>query len=330
MPTLVWDNPEDRVYEAGLDRGVLYLPDGTGVVWNGLIDVIEKFDRSTSPVYFDGMKIQDLVTLGDFSASLKAVTYPDEFVELEGAASYRQGVFFQDQRPQVFGLCYRTGIGDDVSGTTDAYRLHILWNVTAIPHEKTYASDSNAPSMIEFEWDIVAVPEETPGFRPTAHMVIDSREVDPLLLSDLEGILYGSSLSEATLLPMTSLISFMQSWFRIRVTDNGDGTFTIETHDALDVITWTDDPTDTLFQLTEANVVYHTDDETLYDLSDTLDISDVALVKIEYYPDGSWSATSDNDAIIPMQVNGEFQIVDANAIFLDADTYRIADTDPGE
>ncbi len=43
MPAIVWDNIGDRFYESGLDRGVLYLSDGSGVPWNGLISIIEKF-----------------------------------------------------------------------------------------------------------------------------------------------------------------------------------------------------------------------------------------------------------------------------------------------
>ncbi len=109
---MVWDRVGDRVYETGLDKGVLYLPDGSAVPWNGLTAIIEQFNKESSSVYYDGMKISDLVVLGEFAASMKAVTYPDEFVELEGLGSPRGGLFFGDQRPQTFGLCYRTQIGN--------------------------------------------------------------------------------------------------------------------------------------------------------------------------------------------------------------------------
>lgn len=327
MPTLVWDQPEDRTYETGLDRGVLYLPDGSGVVWNGLVSVIEKFDKTTAPVYFDGMKINDLVTLGDFSATMKAVTYPDEFVAVEGSADLRKGVSFEDQKPQVFGLCYRTSFGDDDAGNSTGYKLHILYNVTAIPHEKTYASASNTPSLVEFEWDIVAVPEETPGFRPTAHLVIDSRDVDPLLLSDLENQLYGTSAVNAALIPMSDLVSFLQNWYRIKITDNGDGTWSADVNpDIISVLSWSDAPFDSLFVLAGANAVFSADG-TQYTLSDTTDSSDIHEISIKFNPDGSWSATSDSDLLVPPEtLDGEFQIFNANAIFLDPDTYQISDT----
>ena len=45
MAQLVWDKAEDRIFELGVDRGVFFPKDGDdylpGVVWNGLINVIE-------------------------------------------------------------------------------------------------------------------------------------------------------------------------------------------------------------------------------------------------------------------------------------------------
>ena len=136
MPILEWDKVGERYYETGIDRGVLYMPDGSAVPWNGLTSVIEHFDKSTSPVYYDGMKISDLVSLGDFSATMKAVTYPEEFVEIEGSAKLRNGLFVGDQPPQTFCLCYRTKIGNDVDGVDSGYKIHLIYNLTAIPSDK--------------------------------------------------------------------------------------------------------------------------------------------------------------------------------------------------
>jgi len=46
MARLTWDNTGERLYETGVDRGVLYIPDGNGaysdgVAWNGLTTVTE-------------------------------------------------------------------------------------------------------------------------------------------------------------------------------------------------------------------------------------------------------------------------------------------------
>lgn len=273
MAQLEWDKAGDRNFESGLDKSVLYLPDGSAVPWNGLTSVIEKFDKDVKPVYFDGKKINDLVTLGDFAATMQAITYPVEFEDLEGVGELRPGVKIADQPPKVFALCYRTQLGNDVDGQGSGYKIHILWNVTAIPNDRTYATMAADPSLTEFEWDLYAVPEDIDGFRPTAHFFIDSRDVDPLLLSDIETQLYGTVGADAALLPMADLMAYMASWYRIRIIDNGDGTWTADDNAHSGFISYLDGGTASIFQITSANAVFL--DADTYQISDTVDVSDV-------------------------------------------------------
>lgn len=263
MPILVWDEETDRVYESGLDRGVLYLPDGSVVPWNGLTSVIESFDKEVSPVYFDGMKISDNVSLGNFSATMKALTYPDEFSELEGLSELKSGIFAGDQMPQLFGLSYRTRVGNAVEGSLVGYKIHILYNVTAIPSDKTYSTISDEPELTEFEWNLTAVPEEIPGIRPTSHFIIDSTEVDPWLLEELEEMLYGSSSADAALISMYDLVSMIRDWYRIKIIDNGDGTWTAISRRDESITMLTAD----IFEITGATAVYL--DEDTYLIADT-------------------------------------------------------------
>lgn len=320
MPVLEWDKLVDRTYESGLDRGVLYLPDGSAVPWNGLTSVIESFDKDKNPVYYDGMKINDLVVLGDFSASMKAITYPDEFTELEGMGKIRHGLFVGDQKPQLFGLCYRNQIGNALEGDVTGYKIHIIYNVTAIPKDRTHESISNDPKFVDFEWDLTAVPDEVPGFHPTAHITIDSQNVDPWLLEELEEILYGNSVADASLIPMPDLISLMAEWYRVKIIDNGDGTWTaITKRDGF--ISFT---APGVFMIEHVNAVYL--DEVTFLISDTRDIFDVPEIKIHDNGNGTWSATTEHDDLITINDDGIFEILNANVIMIDADTYRISDT----
>ncbi len=320
MPILVWDRVGDRVYETGLDRGVLYLPDGSAVPWNGLTSIIEQFDKNSSPVYYDGMKINDLVVLGDFAASMKAVTYPDEFLELEGLGSPRKGMFFGDQPPQTFGLCYRTQIGNDLEGDASGYKIHIIYNVTAIPSQKTYASMTSDPALVEFDWDITAIPEEVPGFRPTAHIILDSRDFDPWLFEELEDMLYGNDLATAVLIPMPDLLTYISEWYRVKIIDNLDGTWTaISDRDGFISV----DVAEDLFTIIQINATYL--DDVTFVISDTVDVSDVPQIKIYNNGDGTWNAETDQDGLI-VTTGYEFEILNANAEYFGLDTYDIEDT----
>lgn len=267
MSELVWDKVGDRVYESGLDRGVLYLPEGGAVAWNGLTEIIERFDKATSPIYYDGRKIHDLVALGDFSASLKAITYPDEFLEIEGLAPDTNGLYYGDQVPKTFSLSYRTKIGNDVDGDTAGHKIHIIRNLTAIPSERSIATLNDVPSVAQFEWIITAVPEEIPGRRPTAHIIIDTRTLDPWLVEELEGMLYGTATTEPTLPSLQELSTFITEWARVKITDNGDGTWTAYAYRDGFIVFDENDPT--LFEIRQVNATYL--DEDTFEISDTVE-----------------------------------------------------------
>lgn len=321
MASVIWDKVGSRLYENGLDRGVLYLPDGTAVPWNGLTAVIENFDRSTEPVYYDGMKVNDLVILGDFSASLKAITYPDEFIELEGLGVVREGLFVADQPPQTFALCYRTHIGNDVNGDSLGYKIHILYNITAIPSAQTYASFTLDPSLTEFEWTLTAVPQEVPGFRPTAHIIIDSRKIDPWMLEEMELMLYGNTFADAALLTFADLVTYMQGWFRVQIIDNGDGTWTaISQRDGFITFLGMEE-----FMIEHVNAFYL--DEDTFQISDTTTSADVPQLVIEMIAEGIWTATTEQDGIIVEISPGIVELRDANISYISADEYIIESTE---
>lgn len=320
MAVLVWDVPESRKYESGLDRGVLYLFDGSGVPWNGLTSVVEKFDRKTSPVYYDGMKISELVSLGYFSASMEAVTYPDEFLTYEGYDALRRGVFISDQISKTFGLCYRTRTGNALD-PGKGYKIHILYNVTAIPDDVTYNTASDKLDAAVFKWDIVAIPEEVPGFAPTAHIILDSTTIDPWLLEELEAMLYGSTTSDSALIPMDDLIQIMTEWYRIKIIDNGDGTWTAISERDVSIMI---DDIEQYFEIYQANAIFL--DDVTFLISDTKGISDVPIISIVDHNDGTWTAATDHNELIDEIDDTTYQIEHAHIFVIDPYTYRITDT----
>lgn len=226
MTRLAWDQAGDRVYENGVSQGVFYGADSKGIPWNGLSSVEENNNTSLDPLYFDGFKYADVVTVGDFEGKLKAYTYPDEFLAYEGVGSWRDGFYLADQPNARFGLSYRTEINSD-KGQSIGYKIHLLYNLLAIPSSKVYETLSLDSEPTDFEWDISAIPEEVDKFRPTAHVIIDSRKIDPVLLSDVENIIYGTEDADALLPDLNGLVAFVQKWGRFIVTDLGDGSYTI-------------------------------------------------------------------------------------------------------
>lgn len=228
MTVLQWDQIGDRVFESGVDRGVLYFPEGGGVAWNGIISVSESPNATVRPVYFDGVKSDDIVTPGDWAGTLNAYTYPEEFLRFEGVLEDQSGFWVADQPNLTFGLSYRTKVGDDVLGLDLGYKIHLLYNLTAIPSAKAYATLTVDPTPINFSWSLSSIPENIDGYRPTAHVIIDSRTMDPYLLQDVEDLLYGDEDGVPTLPPLKGFHAFVRNWNRLIITDNLDGTWTAE------------------------------------------------------------------------------------------------------
>ena len=318
MPVINWDNVGERTYESGLDRGVLYLPDGSAVPWNGLTSISEKVEKSVDSVFYDGAKISDLVTMGSFSASLSAMTYPEEMDVIEGTKELSVGVFLGEQSPTTFALCYRTNMGNDVDGGESGYKIHVVYNITAVPSDRNHQSLNDSPEPLEFEWDLTTTPEHLDDFRPSAHMVIKTADLDPWLLAEIEEILYGGTVADASLIPMNELVEKINNWFRVKITDNGDGTFTASS----DYNGYIFLLPDGMFEIQKANILY-TDDNT-YLLSDTKHINQIVTVKIIDNKDGTWRASADEEFI--SVVNGLFTIYNANSTVLDANTYSLSDT----
>jgi hypothetical protein len=199
MVALTWDKVGDRIYETGVDHGVLYVQDaagiyGAGVPWNGLVTVTEsRSGAEANPQYADNIKYLNLISAEEFGGTIEAFTYPKEFEICDGTAAPAVGVAVGQQTRRAFGLSYRTRVGNDVAGTDFGYKIHLVYGALAAPTEKAYGTINDSPEAITFSWEITTTPIPVPGFKPSAQMIVDSTEVDAAALASLEDLLYGTA-----------------------------------------------------------------------------------------------------------------------------------------
>jgi hypothetical protein len=212
MTALVWDQVGERRYETGVDRGVLYPSTGVAVPWNGLISVNEIVSREVKPYYIDGIKFLDHHVPGSYAAKLSAFTYPDEMDGLIGTQEFSPGVFVHDQRsPKLFNLSYRTLVGNDIEGLDHAYKVHILYNLLAVPGDSTYTTNGESVEPQAFEWSIYGTPAQMFGIRPTSHISLDSRRIDTAMLETLEAQLYGTEDADPSLPSLVDLLGTVET-----------------------------------------------------------------------------------------------------------------------
>ena len=221
MAALEFDKLGEHIYETGVEKGVLYPfaagAYGTGVAWNGLINVTESpSGAEPTPLYADNIKYLNLMSVEEFGASIEAYTYPDEFAECDGSAALGVGVSIGQQIRKPFGMCYKTKIGNDILGEDYGYKIHLIYGAMAKPSEKAHATVSDSPEAATFSWKLTTTPIAVPGFKPTASLTIDSTKVTAAKLAAIEDKLYGTSnpnsvSEEPTLLTPTEIKAILDA-----------------------------------------------------------------------------------------------------------------------
>lgn len=213
MAKLIWDQIGGRFFEVGVDRGVLYPVGIDGVPWNGLTSVSEGSSGGEPvPYYIDGVKYLNVAAAEEFTGTIDAYTYPDEFADCDGTAFSPYKFSIGQQPRKAFGLSYRTRIGNDLEGDNYGYKLHLVYNALAAPSSKSYDSVGDSPEAMTFSWGFTTKAVVMPGYRPTSHLTINSRHITVGLLTLLEDLLYGTTETAPTLPTPTEIFNLFSAF----------------------------------------------------------------------------------------------------------------------
>ena len=328
MPQIVWDDVGQKAYESGLDRGVLYFTDGTVLPWNGLISVEENHGRTKENIYYDGVKIGESQTREPFSATVTAYTYPWVLEYITGDYAPRRGITAGEQVSLPVAFSYRTKIGNDLGGDVGGgYKIHVIFSGVFSPVDRTYETQADSLEPVEIAWELTTYPTPVSDFysdgsgSPITYMTIITDEVDPGLLIEIERRLYGDETYTPTIETVLGLPMLMQNWAYMKITDNGDGTWTASSDYEGYIFLLPNDE----FRLEKANAVYETDFQ--YRISDTQDLSSIVAISISDNGNGTWTASTDHAELITVNsTTGTFTILNANVTTLTPDSYSLSDT----
>lgn len=203
MSALKWDQTGEKLFETGVDRGVLSVFDTTqnayGAVeaWNGLTSVEESPSGAESnKFYADNQEYANIMSKEEFGFTINAYTYPAGFKGCNGVKTIANGVTIAQQNRDMFGFSYRSLIGNDTEGTDAGYKIHIVYGCKASPSSKTNSSVNESPEPGEMSWEVTTTPINIAGYKPTAHLEINSTdfktEAEKAKLKAFEDFLYGT------------------------------------------------------------------------------------------------------------------------------------------
>lgn len=216
MSRLVWDAIGERFFETGVDQCVLYPIANNaypmGYAWNGITGVSESpSGADANPIYADNIKYLNLRAAEEFGATVTAYTYPDEFAECDGSVVPVKGLTIGQQSRKMFGLCYRSRLGNDTDGSDHGYKLHLVYGLTASPSERGYSTINDSPEAIEFSWEMNSTPVAVTGYKPTSVITISSEDFTEAQMKALEDVLYGDASNDPRLPLPDEVVALMGS-----------------------------------------------------------------------------------------------------------------------
>lgn len=203
MSRLQWDATGTKKYYTGTDRGVLFKMNtngtyGEGVAWQGLTGVTESpSGAEETALWADNQKYGSLYSNEEFGYTINAYDCPEEFDECDGTVEVADGVNIGAQNRKSFGFSYRTLIGNDTKKNDYGYKVHLVYGSTASVSEKSHSTVNDSPEAEEMSWECTTIPVPVTGYKPTAHLVIDSTKCPAAKLAQLEEIIYGANAAEA-------------------------------------------------------------------------------------------------------------------------------------
>ena len=204
---LSWDNTGERLFESGNDRGVLYQIDSqtgkytNGEVWNGLTAVSSNAGGAeANELWADNIKYAVLRSAETYGGTIECYTYPDSFKQNNGEENLISGVagiVASGQKRKAFGFSFRTNVGNDIDGLDHGYKIHLVYNATVTPAEKSYQTINDSPDAITMSYEFETTPVNGNTLdKPTAHIEIDTTKFTDAhglaFVAALEQMLYGT------------------------------------------------------------------------------------------------------------------------------------------
>lgn len=200
MAKIIFDADGSRYFEMGDKNAVLFVMAGTGdtkpvaptdlgitvsqsnykagVGWMGITAWTDSpSGGEETELWADNIKYASFRAAEKSGGTIESYTVPIEFEECDGSAIV-EGVTVGQQTRKKFGAAYITQVGNDQDQNIGE-KLHLVYNASASPSERSYATINENPDAITFshEYSATQVAFSSSAYRhlaPTATLTIDT------------------------------------------------------------------------------------------------------------------------------------------------------------
>ena len=229
MAALVWDSEGQRFYQTGDKNMALFVFNSTaktisaggnsyttnyyaGEAWNGITAVTESpSGAEPTDLWADDTKYATMRSAEQFGGTIEAYTYPDSWEECDGSKTLN-GVTVGQQSRKAFGLAYITTVGNDTELNDYGEKLHLVYNATANPSERSYATINDSPEAITFSWEFTTTPIDIgEGYKKASIITIDKKKANADTYAAFKKLVFGDTNNEAFLPSPADVLTFFGS-----------------------------------------------------------------------------------------------------------------------
>lgn len=122
----------------------------------------------------------------------------------------RRRIRIGQQKRKAFGFSWQTKVGTD-EDADKGYIIHVVWNATAQPSEKSHETMNDSPDAETFSWECDTVPVNVTGYKDVAVMEFDSTVLTAAQMKAVEDLLYGTDSEDAKLPTPDELIAAVKA-----------------------------------------------------------------------------------------------------------------------
>lgn len=189
---------DKRLFPSGVSNVILFTDSGKSIAWSGVISIDEKFEvKKDKIIYLDGLKTEIKNRHKYETYTITSFLYPD-FLDIN----------VRKQR-EIYHLVYKKHF-------EDRYEIHFVYGLVLSDGIFNRKSNTGNP----YYWTFAHCSDM---YTVTSHLYLSSYAY-PGAVQDIETILYGSDEKQARLLFLEEIMSILEIYAVLKVTDNGDNT----------------------------------------------------------------------------------------------------------